>query len=831
MLKFFLIVFAVIQINLYAQTGTVTEQIKVNQLGYLPNAKKIAVLSNPKNGYNSDITFSPGNTYQIRKVSDNSVVYSGGITAWNNGQTHQQSGDQVWWFDFSSVSTEGEYYVYDQTNDVSSYSFEINANVYKDLLKQVMRTFYYQRCGTPKAAPYAESNWVDGNSCHLGTEQDSDCRWVLDTSPSTSKDLSGGWHDAGDYNKYTNTADNAIHDLLSAYEEEPAAWDDDYDIPESGNGIPDIIDEIKWELDWLLKMQLDDGSVLHKVSATTWGSASPPSADTEMRRYAEATSSATVSTCGAFAHAAIVFKTINNSSLQSYATTLKNKAVAAWNWLEANPDKIPSNYNNQGFVNPATEDEPYDQYANRLLSACYLFYLTGETKYRDYVDAHYTELRMFTEDYLNPYDVPYQDALLYYTKTPGATTTVVNNILSTYERQVKGWLDYHTFNVDAYRAYLPNDEYDWGSNHIKSDQASLYTSAIFYEIDQANKNDYYDAAISIIHYMFGVNPTGYAYLTNLANYGFENSVNEVYHEWFGDGTDWDNAQTSLYGPAPAILTGGPNKNYQPDADYTGPPIEPPQNQPPQKSYKDWNTSYPENSWEVTENAIYYESAFARLLSKFVFDAESSILLKVKVFLEGPYNTNSDLMGTNINADIPLTSPYSEDPRTVTSIPTDIVDWVLIQLRNTPSGTTVVSKSVFLHKDGRLVNDDGNTDEIVLDAPEGNYYIIINHRNHLNIMSSTTASLNSVTATLYDFTTSDSQFYGTGGAVELETGVWGMWSGDADGSDVIDASDRNSTWNDRNKTGYENIDVDLSGVVDAGDRNKTWNNRNNNSQVP
>ena len=759
--KILLFLFVFIGCNYFAQTGTVNNHIKVNQLGYPVNAKKIAVISNPKNGYNSSEHFSPGTTYEVRKLSDNSVAYSGNITSWNNGNTHVQSGDQVWWFDFSSVTTAGDYYLYDVANNVSSYSFKIANDVYDEMLRQVMRTFYYQRCGTAKATPYAESDWEDATACHIGTEQDTDCRWVLDTSPSTSKDLSGGWHDAGDYNKYTNTADNVIHDLLSAYEENPTFWKDDYNIPESGNGIPDIIDELKWELDWLIKMQLDDGSVLHKVSVTTWATASPPSADTEPRRYAEATSSATVSTCGAFAHAAIVLATFNNSSLQSYANTLQTKAINAWNWLEANPGKIPSHYDNQGFLNPGIEDEEYDQYANRTLAAVYLFNLTGETKYRDYVDAHYTELRMFTETYLNPYDVPYQDALLYYTKTPNATVSVVNNILSDYETEVKEWLDYHLQNVDAYRAYLPTDDYDWGSNHIKSDQASLYTSAIYYNIDAANKDNYNDAAISIIHNLFGVNPTAFAYFTNSGNYGFENSVKEVYHEWFGDGTIWDT------NPLPAILTGGPNKNYHPDADYSGPPIAPPENQPPQKSYKDWNTSYPENSWEVTENAISYQSAFARLLSKFVNQSNGNVLVQVKIFLEGAYNISLHKMNLSLNSSIPATSPYNEDARTVSSVPSQAVDWVLIQLRTTTGGSTITSKSVFINENGKLIADDGTTEDIELNAPEGDYYILIKHRNHLAVMSANPIHLFGSSATLYDFTTGSEMFYGTNGAKQLE----------------------------------------------------------------
>jgi hypothetical protein len=95
----------------------------------------------------------------------------------------------------------------------------------------------------------------------------------------------------------------------------------------------------------------------------------------------------------------------------------------------------------------------------------------------------------------------------------------------------------------------------------------------------------------------------------------EFSVPEFYHGWFNDGTIWDNVNTSLYGPAPGFIPGGANPSYQPDGAYSGPPISPPQNQPVQKSFRAWNTGWPENSWEITENAIYSQAAYVRLLSK------------------------------------------------------------------------------------------------------------------------------------------------------------------------------------------------------------------------
>ena len=194
-----------------------------------------------------------------------------------------------------------------------------------------------------------------------------------------------------------------------------------------------------------------------------------------------------------------------------------------------------------------------------------------------------------------------------------------------------------------------------------------------------------------------------------------------------------------------------------------------------------------------------------------------------------------MMTTALNSggDIPTTSPYSEDPRTVSSIPANITDWVLVQLRSTVDGSTVASKSALLHRDGRIVADDGSTGQIGLDAAEESYYIVIKHRNHLTVMSDETHSLSSSSSTLYDFTVDEStaydKYYG-GDAKLLETGVYGMYAGDADGSGTVDANDRADTWNDRNATGYDGSDCALSGTCDANDRATTWNNRNKSTNV-
>jgi hypothetical protein len=149
-------------------------------------------------------------------------------------------------------------------------------------------------------------------------------------------------------------------------------------------------------------------------------------------------------------------------------------------------------------------------------------------------------------------------------------------------------------------------------------------------------------------------------------------------------------------------------------------------------------------------------------SEFALGYES-VILEVKIFLEGPYNGTD--MNVLLNSEIPTTSPYTEDPRTVSSVPADVVDWVLVELRKDANGTAVKSKSVFLFKNGKLVNDDASAEEVKMDIPKGDYFIVIKHRNHLSVMSANAVAL-SGTANLYDFTTGSEQFYGTNGAKQL-----------------------------------------------------------------
>ncbi len=592
-----------------APPGQVTERIHVDQFGYQPEMVKVAVISDPQQGFNETEAYTPGATLQVRKVSNNDLVFSGAVTAWKSGATHDQSGDKIWWFDFSNVTCPGSYYLYDPTTDKRSYAFDISLNAYKEVLKQAARMFYYQRCGVVKSEPFANFKWTD-TVCHARTTQDAKCRLISATGDaSTEKDLTGGWHDAGDYNKYVNFTTGPLSDLLFAYQNNPGIWTDDFGLPESGNGVPDLLDEIRVELDWLLKMQNNDGSVLSKVSVTQFQATSPASADSSARYYGAASTSSSLSAAASWAHAAIVFSAIN----PTYAATLRNAAVKAWDWADAKPTVI---FTNVGFQSANSEVNDYARRMYKVMAATYLFGLTQEARFQSHVEGNYTQAQPLQWTYWYPYESTLQDALLYYTSLSGVSAGVATAIRTNKQNSIGGGDFLTAFNneTDAYRAYLKNGDYTWGSNQVKSQVGMIFYSQLLYGLDTSKAAIYKTAGDGFVHYLHGVNPLGFVHLSNMQSFGAERSANEMYHAWFGDGTEFDNAQTSPKGPPPGYVMGGANKNYAPDAAYTGPAISPPQNQPVQKSYKDWNTSWPQNSWSISEPAIYYQAAYLKLVA-------------------------------------------------------------------------------------------------------------------------------------------------------------------------------------------------------------------------
>ena len=128
--------------------------IIVDQFGYLPYAKKIAVIRDPQTGFDADESYAPGSIYSVLNTKGEKV-FTGVPVAWGNGATHSGSGDKAWHFDFSALRDPGTYYILDEKKGQRSVDFIISSAVYNELLRQAMRTFFYQRAGFAREAQFA----------------------------------------------------------------------------------------------------------------------------------------------------------------------------------------------------------------------------------------------------------------------------------------------------------------------------------------------------------------------------------------------------------------------------------------------------------------------------------------------------------------------------------------------------------------------------------------------------------------------------------------------------------------------------------------------------
>lgn len=597
--------------------------IKVDQFGYLPCSKKVAVLSDPQIGYNAVNAYTPGNWMEVRRAKDHAVVYAGAPVVWKKGATHVQSGDRGSWFDFTPVSKPDTYYLYDTTTHCRSFPFQVSDTVYRPILKHAMRMYFYQRVGYAKKAPYTNEAWADDAS-YIGQGQDGAATSRFKKGDlTTSKDLSGGWMDAGDPNKYTTFAESAVIQLLEAYRSNSSVFLDNYQIPESGNGIPDILDEVKWELDWLKRMQdaTGTGGFMLKVGVDNFTEVSPPSMDQRPRYYLPECTSSTLAGCAMFALAGQVYQTLGRADLRTYGQDLLQRAESAWT------RSIQSTFNFTRFetdcddqdIKAGDADRTIDeQWESAVTAAIYLYEATGKASYRAFVEQNISRVRPYKDAYWSPYRMHTAFALLKYARLPGASRAVSTAILTqkagmNYAFSLNNYKD----STDFYRAHMEDWAHHWGSNQVRANAGNLNLDFVYFGINTSEHNLYRELTEQYLHWLHGVNPTGLSMLSNMYAYGGDSCANEIYHSWFADKSPWDHALKSPFGPAPGYLTGGPNTSF------SVPNLTPPANQPPQKAYKDWNTSYPENSWEITEPAIYYQAAYIRLLSSVIGNANCS----------------------------------------------------------------------------------------------------------------------------------------------------------------------------------------------------------------
>jgi endoglucanase len=661
----------------FAQSLPQKSYIRVDQFGYLPSSKKVAVIAKPYSGFNSSeagvVPYNPGSqNVQLRKVSDNTVAFEALPTQWLNGSSTDdgRSGDRGYWFDFSSYQTSGEYYIRVYTSAsayVDSYNFRIDANVYTDVLKRAMNMFYYQRSNFDKVTPSSNTTgyaagktWEDGAWYNRANQSTS----VEFKNGGNARNIRGGWIDAGDPNRYIGFAGEAVHDLLSSYNQFKGMWDGlNLNIPESNNAIPDILDEVKFEIDWVKTMQnwnysnkTGTGGVLNKVGILRDGAyVSPPSNDTRALKYEQECWHSSVIAAGMLAHAAVRYNQHGNTTLTGEVAELTERAEKAWDHYTNTTDKTQGCDN--GDIEAGDGDGPYnsssgkEQYveehqAEAVVSAVYLYALTGKAVYHDYIKNNYTKTRPWVSGggEWGIYRSQQSDAMLYYASLSNADQTVKDAIINKKKDKANATDSKNPYKVvmsqGLYRAHSYYD--NWGSNVLLSRLGSNNMDYVTLGLETDQTNDFKERAQSILNYIHGTNPIGMCYLTNMNSYGADFSVKQMHHTWFKDNTQYDNQTDSDVGPAPGYLVSGYNGVNQPKCmkvlvgrqSYNVLVKD----QPVQKKFSEkinsegvdgWKCDVDQNEnynqpWLYTEPGIYFQSAYIRLLSHFVSNVNVAV---------------------------------------------------------------------------------------------------------------------------------------------------------------------------------------------------------------
>jgi endoglucanase len=539
--------------------------IKVNQVGYTPLGTKYALVTGFAESISSVMV---GTAFHVVRASDNKSVCDGTLTLVTDYD--DLSGDRVFAADFSKLTDPGTYFIrVDASGVADSLQFDIGFGIFSQVLRDTMRYYYYQRQGIAIQEPYAE-----GFPRPMGHPSETAAYFRSIGTNGPTRDVSHGWYDAGDFGKYTADCGGVIVDLLNMYWLFPQLFfDGQNNIPESGNGKPDILDEVKWELDWLLKMQDSaSGGFYAIVSAgDCLPGVSPCKPDSPTIPYIEdvaagassnlrPTASTAVSVA-ALARAADVFKTYSASLAASYLAA----AEAGWAYLVANPNPISSVGLTYGQDTDADE---------RLWAAGELFRTTQKQIYNTYFLANYQN---FTSHFNNPtgaaYDTVFR-AYIAYNLSPAADAQE----RSWYKTQFGIWRGTQMSRMasNPWRNFLLN--YYWGSNSV-----TLGTIPVLVLGDMATGSpssaDVLDAARSQLSYILGVNPLRHSYVVGIGADSARTVFSGLYPPY------------GIYTPPAGYMGGGPNW-------YNAPWFS----QFQARAFADSNVD-----WTINENAIGYEA--------------------------------------------------------------------------------------------------------------------------------------------------------------------------------------------------------------------------------
>ncbi len=466
--------------------------LRLNSVGFLPSASKLAT------------TTARCDKFSIVNLDTNKVVAelpAGAVVRTKPSDTDEE----VQVLDFSGLTQPGRYAV-QLPDGRQSAPFQVGEKVWNDAFRTVTRGLYLWRCGTALDFK-SDTHHYHQDACHL---HDGYLDFVGgpkgERRPST-----GGWHDAGDYNKYIVNAGFTVGMLWKAWEQaKPALSQVQLDIPESGNAVPDFLDELRWEYDWLFTMQREDGLVYHKLSAQTFAFWGLPHLDKDPRFFAPWSTSATAHFAAMMALGARHFRDYD----AAYADRCLAAARLSWKALLAHPQDVPSNM--KDFK--TGEYQALDPHP-RLWAAVELWETTGESEFLAFFETH-VQGKAFSRrgpGWGDPLDI----ALATYVTSPRSSAhnaTLVKHLTSDVLAAAEAISAEAVRNPHG-RPYGDAPEtFFWGCFGDVAGQTLLLNTAYRLQPNAA----YRDAVHASLSHLFGRNFHGRSYVTGL---GFNPPVN------------------------------------------------------------------------------------------------------------------------------------------------------------------------------------------------------------------------------------------------------------------------------------------------------------------
>ncbi|MFE5394056.1 glycoside hydrolase family 9 protein [Streptomyces sp. NPDC056568] len=515
-------------------------RVRVNQVGYLPSGPKNATL----------VTEATARLPWRLKDDGGRTVAQG----WSVPRgVDASSGQHVHSIDFGRHTARGAGYTLVADGETSR-PFDIGTAAYERLRTDSAKYYYTQRSGiaiSDELRPgYGRPAGHVGVAPNQGDTEvpcrPGECDYTLD--------VSGGWYDAGDHGKYVVNGGISTWELLSTYERslhartgEPSKLGDGtLAIPESGNRVPDILDEVRWELDFLLKMQVPDGRPLagmahHKIHDEAWtGLPLLPDDDPQKRELHPPTTAATLNLAATAAQAARLYRPYD----REFAAKALDAARTAWTAALAHPDVLADENDGIGggaYPDGQVEDEFY-------WAAAELYLTTGEREFKD----HVLNSPVHTADIFGPIGFDWA-------RTAAAArldlATVPNRLpgRDQVRRSVVQGADRYLATLKAHPYGMPyapeGNVYDWGSSHQILNNAVVLATA--YDITGGSK--YRDGALQSMDYILGRNALNMSYVTG---YGEVNAHNQ-HSRWYAKQLD-----PTLPAPPDGTLSGGPNSSIQ-----------------------------------------------------------------------------------------------------------------------------------------------------------------------------------------------------------------------------------------------------------------------------